>query len=240
LSVECSEFLVAESCGSCCQFEMVSTRKTAIVTGASQGIGASLVRVFLDRGYNVVANSRTITSSGAFNVSDRLALVDGSIAEAATAVKVAQAARGSFGSIDALVNSAGMLISNHFTDYTIDDLRSLVSVNIEGFFFISQLAIKQMLVQKTGGSIVNITSTMVDHPIAGVNATVAPGVVNTPMHRDDPKELLTARQPMGQIVQVRHRGRDHLSDRSRSGDGRSVARGRGCARREAVTRGDCR
>jgi len=211
---------------------MVSTRKTAIVTGASQGIGASLVRAFLDRGYNVVANSRAITSSGAFNASDRLALVDGSIAEAATAVKIAEAARGNFGSIDALVNNAGMLIAKHFTDYTIDDLRSLVSVNIEGFFFISQLAIKQMLAQKTGGSIVNITSTMVDHPIAGVDATVAmltkggleavtrglaieyarqgirvnavaPGVVDTPMHKDDPKELLTARQPMGQIVQVK-------------------------------------
>ena len=111
LNAECSEFLRAESCGSRCQFEMVSTRKTAIVTGASQGIGAGLVRAFLDRGYNVVANSRAITSSGAFNASDRLALVDGSIAEAATAVKIAEAAKGNFGSIDALVNNAGMLIS---------------------------------------------------------------------------------------------------------------------------------
>ena len=211
---------------------MASTRKTAIVTGASQGIGAGLVRAFLDRGYNVVANSRSITSRGAFPATDRLALVDGSIAEAATAVKIAEAATGSFGSIDALVNNAGILISKRFTDYTIDDLQSLVSVNIEGFFFITQLAIRQMLAQKTGGSIVNITSTMAGHPISGVNASVAmiakggleavtrslaieyakqgirvnavaPGVVDTPMHRDDPKELLTARQPMGQIVQVK-------------------------------------
>ena len=74
-----------------------------------------------------------------------------------------------FGSIDALVNNAGIYFSKHFTDYTVDDLRSLVSVNIEGFLFISQLAIKQMLAQNSGGSIVNITTTMVDHPIAGIN-----------------------------------------------------------------------
>jgi NAD(P)-dependent dehydrogenase (short-subunit alcohol dehydrogenase family) len=152
---------------------MTTTRRTAIVTGGSQGIGAGLVRAFLDRCYNVVANSRNITTSGAFETSDRLALVDGSIAEAATAEKIAEVAMTRFGSIDALVNNAGIFFSKPFTDYTIDDLRSLVSINIEGFLFITQLAIGQMLAQKTGGSIVNITSTMVDHPIAGVNATVA-------------------------------------------------------------------
>jgi NAD(P)-dependent dehydrogenase (short-subunit alcohol dehydrogenase family) len=77
-----------------------------------------------------------------------------------------------FGSIDALVNNAGIYFSKPFTDYTSDDLRSFVSVNIEGFLFITQLAIKQMLAQKTGGSIVNITTTMVDHPIAGINCAV--------------------------------------------------------------------
>ena len=77
-----------------------------------------------------------------------------------------------FGSIDALVNNAGIYFSKRFTDYTLEDLRSLASVNIEGFFFISQLAIRRMIEQKSGGSIVNITSTMVDHPIAGVNAAV--------------------------------------------------------------------
>jgi len=214
------------------QIETVSVQKTAIVTGASRGIGASLVTAFLERGYGVVANSRAITSSGAFAMSDRLVMVDGNISQAETAMRVAEAARSNFGSIDALVNNAGILISRPFTDYTIDDLRSLVSVNIEGFFFISQLVIKQMLTQKTGGSIVNITSTMAGHPIAGVRATVAmltkggleavtrglaieyasqgirvnavaPGVVDTPMHKDDPKEPLKARQPMGQIVQVK-------------------------------------
>jgi NAD(P)-dependent dehydrogenase (short-subunit alcohol dehydrogenase family) len=211
---------------------MSHKQKTAIVTGGSQGIGAALVQAFLGRGYNVLANSRNITKSGAFEASDKLALVDGSIAEAATAVKIAEVAKSRFGSIDALVNNAGIYFSKHFTDYTLDDLRSLVSVNIEGFLFISQLAIKQMLAQKSGGSIVNITSTMVDHPIAGVNASVAmitkggleavtrslameyakqgirvnavaPGIVDTPMNKDYPKDLLRTLQPMGQISDVR-------------------------------------
>jgi NAD(P)-dependent dehydrogenase (short-subunit alcohol dehydrogenase family) len=211
---------------------MANTQKTAIVTGGSQGIGAGLVKAFLDRGYNVVANSRNITKLGAFEASDNLALVDGSIAEAATAVKIAEVARSRFGSIDALVNNAGIYFSKQFTDYTVDDLRSLVSVNIEGFLFISQLAIRQMLAQKTGGSIVNITSTMVGHPIAGINASVAmitkggleaatrslameyakqgirvnavaPGIVDTPMHKDDPKDILRTLQPMGQISAVK-------------------------------------
>jgi NAD(P)-dependent dehydrogenase (short-subunit alcohol dehydrogenase family) len=211
---------------------MANTSKTAIVTGGSQGIGAGLVKAFLERGYHVVANSRNISGSGAFEASDRLALVDGSIAEAAIAAKIAQIALGKFGSIDALVNNAGIYFSKPFTDYTLDDLRSLVSVNIEGFLFITQLSIRQMLVQKTGGSIVNITSTMVDHPLAGINASVAmitkggleaatrslameyakqgirvnavaPGIVDTPMHRDDPKDFLRTLQPMGQISKVK-------------------------------------
>ena len=151
---------------------MTSERKTAIVTGGSQGIGAGLVRAFLGRRYNVVANSRNITKSGVFAASDKLVLVDGSIAEASTAATIVEVATSKFGSIDALINSAGIYFSKNFTDYTVEDLRLLFSVNIEGFLFISQLAIKQMLTQKTGGSIVNITSTMVDHPIAGINSSV--------------------------------------------------------------------
>jgi len=211
---------------------MANTRKTAIVTGGSQGIGAGVVQAFLDRGYNVVANSRNITRSGAFEASDRLALVDGNIAEAATAMRIAEVATSRFGSIDTLVNNAGIFFTKLFTDYTVDDLRSLVSVNIEGFFFITQLAIKQMLAQKSGGSIVNISSTMVDHPIAGVNAAVAmitkggleavtrslameyaqqgirvnavaPGIVDTPLHKDHPKDFLRTLQPMGRISDVK-------------------------------------
>jgi NAD(P)-dependent dehydrogenase (short-subunit alcohol dehydrogenase family) len=88
------------------------------------------VKALLDRGYQVVANSRNITKSGAFEASDELALFDGSIAEAATAAKIAEVAKSKFGSIDALVNNAGIYFSKHFTDYTVDDLRSLISVNI--------------------------------------------------------------------------------------------------------------
>ena len=190
------------------------------------------MKAFLDRGYNVVANSRNITKAGAFEASDKLALVDGSIAEAATAAKIAEVARSKFRSIDALVNNAGIYFSKPFTDYTVDDLRSLISINIEGFLFITQLTIKQMLAQKTGGSIVNITTTMVDHPIAGINCAVpmitkggleavtrslameyakqgirvnavAPGIVDTPMHKDDPKDFLKTLQPMGQISDVK-------------------------------------
>jgi NADP-dependent 3-hydroxy acid dehydrogenase YdfG len=79
---------------------------------------------------------------------------------------MADTAESRFGRIDALVNNAGTYFSKHFTDYMVDDLRSLVSVNIKGFLFISQLAIKQMLAQKTGGNVVNITTTLVDHSIA--------------------------------------------------------------------------
>lgn len=211
---------------------MAATRKTAIVTGGSQGIGAGLVTAFLERGYNVVANSQHITTQGVFRAAEQLALVDGSIAEAATAQRIADAARSRFGSIDALVNNAGIYFSKPFTEYTVNDLRSLAAVNVEGFLFISQLAVRQMLAQQTGGSIVTITSTMTQHPIAGINASVAmmtkggleaatrslameyaqqgirvnavaPGIVDTPMHKDDPKDFLRSLQPMGRISGVK-------------------------------------
>src|SRR5262250_1416894 len=152
---------------------MANSQKAAIATGASQGIGAGLVEAFLKRGYSVVANSRNITKANPFPASANLALVDGNIGDPNTAAKIVDTAVSRFGSIDALVNNAGIFFSKPFTDYTIDDLRSLCSVNIEGFFFMTQLAIKQMLAQKTGGSIVNITSKLVEHPIAGQNCAVA-------------------------------------------------------------------
>jgi NAD(P)-dependent dehydrogenase (short-subunit alcohol dehydrogenase family) len=211
---------------------MAHMQKTIIVTGASQGIGAGVVRTFLDRGYKVVANSRSISRSGAFAESEQLALVDGNIAQPETAAKIVDVAKRQFGSIDALVNNAGIYFGKPFTDYTIDDLRTLVSVNIEGFLFISQMAIKQMLAQKSGGSIVNITSSLVDHPIVGVNAAVpmitkgglaavtrslameyvkhnirvnavAPGIVDTPMHANDPNDFLKTLQPMGRMSSVK-------------------------------------
>ena len=210
---------------------MLKEARTVIVTGASQGIGAGIVKTFVERGYSVVANSRNITKSGAFVPSDRLALVDGDIGESATAARIVNIAMGKFRSIDALVNNAGIFFSKPFTSYTAEDFRSLASINLEGFIYITQRAIKQMVAQKSGGSIVSITSTMVEHPIAGVNASVpmitkggieaitrslameyakdgirvnavAPGVVDTPMHRNDPEDSLKALSPLGRIVEV--------------------------------------
>jgi NAD(P)-dependent dehydrogenase (short-subunit alcohol dehydrogenase family) len=210
---------------------MPDETKTVIVTGASRGIGAGLVTAFLERGYSVVATSRNITESGAFVASDKLALVDGNIGEASTAAKIVDVAMRKFGSIDALVNNAGIFFAKPFTSYTTEDFAALSSTNLEGFIYVTQLAIKQMVAQKSGGSIVSITTTLAEHPIAGVNASVpmitkggleaitrslameyvkdgirvnavAPGVVDTPMHENDPKDFLKTLSPMGRIVDV--------------------------------------
>jgi NAD(P)-dependent dehydrogenase (short-subunit alcohol dehydrogenase family) len=214
------------------KLEMENPQKTAIVTGASQGIGAGAVQGFLKRGYRVVANSRNVTRVKSFPASADLALVDGDIGDPKTAAEIAETAVTRFGRIDALVNNAGIYFTKPFTDYTVDDLRSLLSVNIGGFVFITQLVIKQMLAQQAGGSIVNITASQVDHPIAGVNAVlpmltkgglqaatrslameyakqgirvnaVAPGVVDTPLHKGVPKDALIDRQPTGRVTEVK-------------------------------------
>src|SRR5271170_7852103 len=210
---------------------MATASKTVIVTGASQGIGAGIVRSFLDRGYNVVANSRNITKSGAFTESDHLALVDGSIGESAVASKIVETAVQKFGSVDALVNNAGIFFTKPFTDYTAEDFKALSSTNLEGFLYVMQGAVKQMLAQKSGGSVVTITTSMVVNPIAGITSSVpmitkggleavtlslaseyakehirfnavAPGIVDTPMHATDPKEFLKTLSPMSTISSV--------------------------------------
>jgi len=204
--------------------------KTMIVTGASQGIGAGVARAFIERGYNVVANSLHITKSP-FEATEKLALVEGDVAEASTAAKIASTAMSNFGSIDGVVNNAGIFFTKPFTDYTAGDFERLSGTNLKGYIYITQLAVKQMLAQKTGGCVTCITSAMVEHPIAGVKASVAmmtkggleaitrslameyanegirfnavaPGVVNTPMHADDSKELLKSMSPMGEISDV--------------------------------------
>src|SRR5258707_1375144 len=145
---------------------MASNQKTVIVTGASQGIGAAVVKAFLERGYNVVGTSRKATKSAELKAFDKLVLVDGDIGQAATAKKVADAAVQKFGSIDAVVNNAGIFFVKPFTDYRADDFRALVSTNLEGYIYITQLAVKQMLAQKSGGSVVGITSSLVENPNA--------------------------------------------------------------------------
>ena len=201
-----------------------------IVTGASQGIGAAVTLAFLERGYNVVANSRDMTKS-ALTPGENLALVDGNIGNASTAEKVAAEAIRKFGSIDGVVNNAGIFFTKPFTQYTAGDFRQLAETNLEGYIYITQLAVKQMLAQKTGGSVTSITSAMVEHPIAGVNASlpmitkggleaitrslameyatdgirfnaVAPGIVDTPMHANDSRASLAGFSPMGMIPSV--------------------------------------
>src|SRR5437879_9882659 len=127
---------------------MSGSRKTAIVTGASQGIGAGIVKGFVERGFNVVANSRKMTQSTEVAASDRVALVDGHIGEPSTAARIVETAVSRFKSIDALVNNAGIFFTKPFTDYTTEDFKSLISTNVEGFLYVTQLSIKQMLAQK--------------------------------------------------------------------------------------------
>jgi NAD(P)-dependent dehydrogenase (short-subunit alcohol dehydrogenase family) len=210
---------------------MASKQKTVIVTGASQGIGAGVVQSFLDRGYNVLANSRNIEKSGTFAGSDHLALVGGDIGDCAVATKIVEAAVRKFGSIDALVNNAGIFFTKAFTDYKAEDFKALTSTNLEGFLYVTQGAVKQMLVQKSGGSVVTITASLAANPIAGITASVpmitkggleavtlslateyakekirfnavAPGVVDTPLHKNNPKDFLKTLSPMGTISDV--------------------------------------
>src|SRR5436305_14686834 len=110
---------------------MSSQQRTVIVTGASQGIGAGIVKGFVERGFNVVANSRKVTQSTEVTASNQVALVDGHIGEPATAAKIVATALARFKSIDALVNNAGIFFTKPFTDYTAEDFKALVSTNLE-------------------------------------------------------------------------------------------------------------
>ena len=186
----------------------MSDKRTAIVTGASGDIGAGLVEAFLREGYNVVATSLNVSQS--LTASPSLVLVDGDIGKQETAATTVEAAIEDFGTIDVLVNTAGIYRTKPFTDFTTEDFNALVSTNLLGFLYITQLSVKQMLKQKSG-NVVSITAALADQPIAGVNASVsmitkgglntvtrslaieyanegirfnavAPGVVDTPLH----------------------------------------------------------
>lgn len=194
-------------------------KQTVIITGASGGIGAGLVERFLEEGYNVVATSREtdpklVGSSG-------LVLLDGDIGKQHTADEAVEAAINNFGTIDVLVNTAGIFLNKPFTDFTVEDFDALVSTNLFGFFCITQRTVKEMLKQKSG-CVVSITAALADRPIAGTNGSVsmitkgglnsatqnlaveyardgirfnavAPGVVDTQMHRNAPSD--SASQP---------------------------------------------
>jgi NAD(P)-dependent dehydrogenase (short-subunit alcohol dehydrogenase family) len=186
----------------------MSGKRTVIVTGASGGIGSGLVEGFLEEGYNVVATSRHADRKLA--TSDSLVLVEGDIGKQQTAASAVEAAINKFGTIDVLVNNAGIFLNKPFTDFTAEDFDALVSTNLLGFFYITQRAVKEMLKQKSG-CVVSITAALADRPIAGVNGSVsmitkgglnsatqnlaieyandgirfnavAPGEVDTPMH----------------------------------------------------------
>jgi NAD(P)-dependent dehydrogenase (short-subunit alcohol dehydrogenase family) len=206
--------------------------KTAIVTGASQGIGAGIVKAFVARGYNVVGSSLRMTQSAEIVASDQVAIVEGDIGDPKTAARIVETALARFRSIDVLVNNAGIFFTKPFTEYTAEDFNRFVSTNLGGFLYVAQLAVKQMVAQKTGGSIVTITAALARNPIRGAPAVVpmitkggletatqhlameyaqdgirvnavAPGVVDTPMHKDDPKDVLRSFNPMGVLSSVK-------------------------------------
>jgi len=203
-------------------------KKTAIVTGASGGIGSGLVEGFLKEGYNVVATS--LHASQSLTPSGSLVLLEGDVGKQETASNAVNAASERFGTIDVLVNNAGIFRTKPFTDFTTDDFNALISTNIFGFLYITQLTVKQMLKQKSG-CVVTISAALVDQPVAGENASVsmitkgglnavtrslaieyakdgirfnavAPGVVDTPLHKNQSKEILKTFQPMGKIVEI--------------------------------------
>jgi NAD(P)-dependent dehydrogenase (short-subunit alcohol dehydrogenase family) len=192
----------------------MSGKKTAIITGASGGIGAGLVEGFLREGYNVVATSRD--ASRKLTASGSLVLLEGDIGKQQTAANAVEAAINKFGTIDVLVNNAGIFLTKPFTDFTTEDFDALVSTNLLGFLYMTQRTVKEMLKQKSG-CVVSISAALADRPIAGVNGSVsmitkgglnsatqnlateyakdgirfnavAPGEVDTPMHPNDPND----------------------------------------------------
>jgi NAD(P)-dependent dehydrogenase (short-subunit alcohol dehydrogenase family) len=204
--------------------------QTAIVTGASSGIGLGITQALLERGYRVVGNSRTISKSKELKASGDLVLVDGDISKKETAIKVADAAISHFERIDLLVNSAGIYLPKPFTEYTPEDFEMMIGTNIAGYFFITQQVVAQMRKQKSG-HIVSISTVLTDQPLAGAHIslpvltkstipafsralameyvadglrfnTISPGVVDTPMHANDDHEFLKKLHPVPRLVQI--------------------------------------
>jgi NAD(P)-dependent dehydrogenase (short-subunit alcohol dehydrogenase family) len=205
---------------------MSAERKVAIVTGASQGIGAGLVKAFRERDYRVVANSRSIKPS---DDPDILA-VAGDISKPETAEQIVAQAMRRFGRIDSLTNNAGIFIGKRFADYTETDFVNMLATNLAGFFHITQRAIAQMA-QQGSGHVVNITTTLADQansksPSAlasltkgGLNSVVkslaieyaprgvrvnavAPGIIKTPMHGPEKHETLAKFHPLGRMGEI--------------------------------------
>jgi NAD(P)-dependent dehydrogenase (short-subunit alcohol dehydrogenase family) len=206
------------------------SKKTAVITGASSGIGLGMAQTLMKQGYQVVANSRNITKSDALPPSENLVLVDGDIADKEVAARVVDTAVKHFGRLDLLVNNAGIFVAKPFTEYTPDDFNRVLSTNVAGFFYVTQSAIAQMRTQKSG-HVVNISTSLADQPIAGVSAAlanlskgglqsvakalaieyaaegirvnvIAPGVVNTPMHPPETHEPLKGLHPIHRLAET--------------------------------------
>ena len=206
---------------------MGAEQKVAIITGASQGIGAGLVQGFRDRNYRVVANSRNIKAS---SDPDVLA-VAGDISDPEVADRVVKQALGRFGRIDTLVNNAGIFVAKPFTEYSAEDYAKVLAINLGSFFHLTQRAAKEMLKQGSG-HIVQITTSLVDHANSnvpsvlasltkgGLNAAtkslaieyarqgvrvnaVSPGVIKTPMHGPETHDFLSNQHPVGRMGDVK-------------------------------------
>lgn len=205
---------------------MGAEQKVAIITGASQGIGEALVRAYRDRNYSVVANSRSIRPS---SDPDILA-VAGDITDSNTAERIVSQALERFGRVDTLVNNAGIFIGKPFTEYTIKDYASILAINLNGFFHITQRAAAEML-KRGSGHIVQITSSLdenvnsrapsvlaaltkgglnaatkslaVEYASRGIRVNaVAPGATKTPMHAPEMYEFLAGLHPIGRMGEV--------------------------------------
>lgn len=208
---------------------MSNERKVAIVTGASQGIGAGLVKGFRNRNYRVVATSRSIKQT-----SDRdILAIPGDIADPKTAEVVTREALARFGRVDTLVNNAGIFIAKPFTDYTAEDFAAMIATNLAGFFHITQQVVAAM-VKQGSGHIVSITTSLTDHAVSsvptvlanltkgGINSAtkalaieyatkgirvnaVSPGIIKTPLHAPQTHEFLADLHPvksMGEIHDI--------------------------------------
>src|SRR5467141_495631 len=206
---------------------MGTEQKVAVITGASQGFGAGLVKAYRDRNYRVIANSRSIKPS---NDSDVLT-VAGDVADPKTADRIVEEGLARFGRIDTLINNAGIFIAKPLVDYTDDDYASVVAINLGGFFRITRRVATEMLKQGSG-HIVQITTSLIDHANSnvpsvlasmtkgGLNAAtkslaieyakkgvrvnaVAPGVMKTPMHAPETHEFLAKMHPVGRMGEIK-------------------------------------
>jgi NAD(P)-dependent dehydrogenase (short-subunit alcohol dehydrogenase family) len=206
---------------------MSNQQKVAIVTGASQGIGAELVKAYRDRDYRVVATSRSIQQGA----DPDILAVAGDIADPATAERVVSQALARFGRIDTLVNNAGIFTAKPFTAFTAEDFEANLSTNLVGFFHITQRAATELLKQGAG-HIVSITTSLTDHANAnvpsvlasltkgGINSAtkslaiefadkgvrvnaVSPGVIKTPMHAPETHAFLAGLHPVGRLGEIR-------------------------------------